>query len=113
MSLRSNQKFNKMTLSEQKYRLEELICKGEDIELAVDEHHGAEALKVFTAWIGEVRIFTERYLKNHHPMYQTLHKACFLVNVTVHRVSSLLERYEQWPRMQNISEKKGGALWLV
>ena len=83
MSLRFNQEFNMRALSEQKIRLEELIYKGEDIERVIVERQRDEDVKGFTAWVGEVRIFTERYLKNHHPMYQTLHDACFFAKCDI------------------------------
>lgn len=71
----------KMTLTEQKYKIYELIERGYKIkETAPTLPNGTHVLDVdassFATWMGEINIFNERYLKN-HPLYQSIHTTYF------------------------------------
>lgn len=61
------------------FRIYKFLKRGE--EIGIKEYHDAMGISsvsgpLFNAWIDEIKVFTERYLKN-HPLYESISSTCF------------------------------------
>lgn len=73
-----------MTKAEQKQKISEFITRGEDIDKREKtEFAGVSQVKgnQFDAWMSEISVFNERYLKA-HPLYSAIHSAFFHRNTS-------------------------------
>lgn len=98
-----------MTRAEQKLRVLELVDRGEKIgkkEYSTSGLIPTISGPLFEAWMNEINIFNDRYLKD-HPLYSDIHATCFhhKTQITSHKfmmghLEALANDSEYWQESQ-------------